>query len=145
AHARQIGAVLLQEGEDFRYEPADGGWTYRGPQGVVRDLPAPALTGDFQRHNAACVLAAIESLQTRLPVSPAQISAGLRAVRLAGRFQRVGSRPDVILDVAHNPQAAHALAANLRQTPCHGRTLAVFAVLADKDIDGVIAAVGAEI
>ena len=145
AHARQIGAILLQDGRDFRYEPGDESWTYHGLHGALRDLPAPALTGDFQRQNAACVLAVVELMQARLPVKPAQIASGLRDVRLAGRFQRVGRAPDVILDVAHNPQAAHALADNLRQSPCDGRTLAVFAMLADKDIDGVIEAVGAQI
>ena len=145
AHARQIGAMLLRDGQDFRYEQDGEEWVYHGPQGRVLHLPAPALTGDFQRQNAACVLAAVESMQARLPVSPAQLASGLRDVRLAGRFQRIASRPEVILDVAHNPQAAHALADNLRQSPCQGRTLAVFAMLADKDIDGVIKAVGSEI
>lgn len=45
----------------------------------------------------------------------------------------------VILDVAHNPHAARALAANLRQVGQGGRTIAVFAMLADKDIRGVVA------
>ncbi len=44
----------------------------------------------------------------------------------------------VIADVAHNPQAAQSLASNLKAQPCEGRTLAVFAMLADKDINSVI-------
>lgn len=66
-------------------------------------------------------------------------------MKLAGRFQMVGSRPQTILDVAHNPQAARSLAENLRNTRCEGRTFAVFAMLADKDIAGVIQAVKPQI
>lgn len=145
AHANQIGADLLQNGKDFHFITEGDHWTYQSAHSTIRDLAMPALTGDFQHFNAACVLAAVEVLQTQLPVSQRQISAGLRNVRLAGRFQRRSTAPDVILDVAHNPQAAHALAENLRQSSCKGRTLAVFAMLADKDIGGVITAVMAEI
>jgi dihydrofolate synthase/folylpolyglutamate synthase len=65
--------------------------------------------------------------------------AGLGASRQAGRFQIVGHQPLRILDVAHNPQAARSLADNLADLPPAGRILAVFAMLADKDIEGVIA------
>jgi len=57
---------------------------------------------------------------------------------LPGRFQVLPGYPVVIVDVAHNPHAAQALAANLRAMPCTGRTMAVFAMLADKDIAGVV-------
>jgi dihydrofolate synthase / folylpolyglutamate synthase len=48
------------------------------------------------------------------------------------------SQPEILVDVAHNPHAAKSLAHNLQTTPCTGRTLAVFAMLADKDIEGVV-------
>jgi dihydrofolate synthase/folylpolyglutamate synthase len=57
----------------------------------------------------------------------------------------VDVHPQVILDVAHNPHAALVLAENLQQSPCAGRTTAVFAMLADKDIDGVVSAVAGQI
>jgi dihydrofolate synthase/folylpolyglutamate synthase len=145
AHAEKIGAEFLRNGKDFRFIAEGEHWAYQSGHGVIDELPMPALTGDFQRHNAACVLAAIEVMQARLPVSREHISEGLRSVKLVGRFQQLARNPDVILDVAHNPQAASALAENLRQTACRGRTLAVFAMLADKDIGGVAKAVMAEI
>jgi dihydrofolate synthase/folylpolyglutamate synthase len=145
AYADRIKARLLRNGKDFRFVAEDLGWAYLGIESEMHGLPSPALTGDFQRQNAACVLAAVEAMEPRLPVSREHIEAGLRSVKLAGRFQQRAARPDVILDVAHNPQAAQALADNLRQTPSDGRTLAVFAMLADKDIAGVIDAVRAEI
>ncbi|MDD4880475.1 MAG: cyanophycin synthetase, partial [Gallionellaceae bacterium] len=63
---------------------------------------------------------------------------GLARARMPGRFQVVGKAPLRILDVAHNPHAARALAASLAAVPGGGRRLAVFAMLADKDADGVI-------
>ena len=64
---------------------------------------------------------------------------------LIGRFYAIQSNPSIIVDVAHNPHAALSLAHNLKTTACTGKTLAVFAMLADKDIDGVIQALSAHI
>jgi dihydrofolate synthase/folylpolyglutamate synthase len=70
---------------------------------------------------------------------------GLHEVALPGRFQVLPGRPAVVLDVAHNPHAARALASNLARQPCTGRTLAVLGMLKDKDIAGVIRAVAGQI
>jgi dihydrofolate synthase/folylpolyglutamate synthase len=70
------------------------------------------------------------------------IRQGLIGVELAGRFQVLPGRPAVVLDVAHNPQAARVLAANLGSMGFHRNTWAVFGMLADKDIEGVINALG---
>jgi len=95
--------------------------------------------------NAAAALAALEAVRDRLPVDAAAIRTGLVAARVPGRFQRIAREPDVILDVAHNPEAARALAATLREQPVPGRTLAVVGMLADKDAAGVFAALQPEI
>ena len=60
-------------------------------------------------------------------------------VELPGRFQVMPGRPTVVLDVAHNPHAAAALAQNLGNMGFHPYTYAVFGAMADKDIDGIIA------
>ena len=62
---------------------------------------------------------------------------------MPGRFQVLPGRPQVILDVAHNPQAARALAANLGDEGFAPETIAVFGMLRDKDIAGVVRARGA--
>jgi dihydrofolate synthase/folylpolyglutamate synthase len=104
-------------------------------------LPHPALRGTCQLANAAASIAALESMRERLPVAVNDIRAGLLAADNPGRFQVLPGRPAVILDVAHNPQAARALAASLDAMGGGGRVLAVFAMLRDKDIAGVAAAV----
>lgn len=136
--AKEIGADYRQVGVHFDFDAERDGWVYRDKAGTSLSLPMPALIGDFQLFNAASVVTAIQTLKDRLPVGSDQIADGLRQVSLAGRFQRLGSNPSLILDVAHNPHAAQALASNLAQTACDGRTLAVFSMLADKDVAGVI-------
>ena len=139
-HARRIGTDLRCVERDFSAQREDGQWTYRGPDTTWPELPLPAMAGAFQLRNAAAALAALEAVRTRLPVSVEAMRQGLVAAQVAGRFQRIAHEPEVILDVAHNPEAARALAATLREQPAAGRTLAVVGMLADKDAAGVFAA-----
>jgi dihydrofolate synthase/folylpolyglutamate synthase len=145
AHARQIGADLRCVGRDFSAQREGDRWTYGGEAVVWPALPLPAMAGAFQLRNAAAALAALAAVRDRLPVSEAAIRQGLTRARAAGRFQRIARAPDVILDVAHNPEAARALAATLREQPVAGRTLAVVGMLADKDAAGVFSALKGEI
>ncbi len=138
-HAADIGADLLRLGMDIRVEAGEEGWACRVRGAAFPALPRPAMPGAHQLGNAACAIAALHSLRERLPVPMRAIRAGLAAARQPGRFQVVGQAPLRILDVAHNPHAARALAANLADLPPNGRVHAVFAMLADKDMDGVIA------
>lgn len=144
-YADDISADLKLIGRDFSYEVTGNGWDFQAHDEVLISLLKPALIGDFQLNNAACVIEAVQCLQHLLPVGELEMKRGLQNVSLKGRFQIVSTHPQAVLDVAHNPQAALALAHNLRENICTGRTLAVFAMLADKDISGVINAVSAEI
>jgi dihydrofolate synthase/folylpolyglutamate synthase len=80
-----------------------------------------------------------------LPVSAEAVRTGLLTAEIAGRFQVLPGRPTVVLDVAHNPHAAAVLDASLARLQGGGRTLAVFSMLADKDIEGVVRTVKARI
>lgn len=138
-HARNIKARLLVRGRDFDAKPAATQWAYQGPGGSRHGLPWPALRGSYQLANAAACVAALDTLRDRCPVTMNDIRTGLLTVENPGRFQVLPGQPMIILDVAHNPHAAEALAGGLKGLPRGGRTLAVFAMLADKDIAGVIA------
>jgi dihydrofolate synthase/folylpolyglutamate synthase len=140
-HAAEIGARLLRIGTDFGAAPQGRQWQYWGPGGKRGALPFPVLRGTCQLANAAASIAALEALRERLPVAVSDIRTGLLQADNPGRFQVLPGRPAVILDVAHNPQAARALAASLAAMGGGGRVLAVFAMLKDKDIAGVVAAV----
>ncbi|MDO9011810.1 MAG: bifunctional tetrahydrofolate synthase/dihydrofolate synthase [Gallionella sp.] len=145
AHAQDIGAELWCIGSDFGFTTHQGQWDYCGKAGARSALPYPALRGTFQLHNASAALAALDALKARLPVSMAAIRRGLTEVQLAGRFQFVPGKPQLILDVAHNPHAARTLAQNLSGLPPCPHTYAVFAMLKDKDMAGVAAAMNLHI
>jgi dihydrofolate synthase/folylpolyglutamate synthase len=140
AHAAAIGAKLRRIGSDFDYVERSDGWDYVGFGSRRRELPLPALSGASQLGNASVALAMLESVEPALLVPDEAVRAGLAAVRLPGRFQVVPGPPEWILDVAHNPEAAASLAASLAARPAAGRTIAVCGILADKDIEAVVAA-----
>jgi dihydrofolate synthase / folylpolyglutamate synthase len=96
------------------------------------------LRGKMQLRNAATALCALDSLRDRLPIAMQDVRRGLAEVGLAARFQVLPGRPQVILDVAHNPEAAGALAENLGACGFAPQTLAVCGMLRDKDITGVL-------
>ena len=140
-HALAIGAQLWLLGRDFDFQRQEGQWQYSGPAGRRSGLALPALRGADQLINASCVLAALDVLHDVLPVAMQDIRRGLLDVELPGRFQVLPGRPTVVLDVAHNPQAARSLADSLGGMPFPPATWAVFGMMRDKDIAGVVQAV----
>ncbi|MBR0566212.1 bifunctional tetrahydrofolate synthase/dihydrofolate synthase [Azoarcus sp. L1K30] len=146
-HAASIGATLWISGRDFgfggdqqqwgywRYEaaPAKGALTRRG------GLAYPALRGANQLLNAAAVMTALDTLRECIPVSMQSVREGLMLVEVPGRFQVLPGRPAVVLDVAHNPQAAGVLSENLGGMGFHPETSAVLGMFGDKDVEGVVA------
>lgn len=136
--ARDLGADLWLLGRDFNYQGDRQQWAYGGRSVRRTGLPYPALRGANQLLNASGVLAALEALGQRLPVSQQAVRQGLLSVELPGRFQVLPGRPAVVLDVAHNPHAAAVLAENLDNMGFYPRTQAVLGMLRDKDAAGVI-------
>jgi dihydrofolate synthase/folylpolyglutamate synthase len=138
AHAEAIKADLWLLGRDFNYSGDKQQWNYGGRSQRRNSLAYPSLRGANQLLNASAALAALEVLRLELPVGAQEVRTGLVTVELPGRFQVLPGRPTVILDVAHNPHAASALAQNLGNMGFHPYTYAVFGVMQDKDIAGVI-------
>ena len=136
--AQKVGARLLRVHKDFDFERLPEGWTWRSVDHVHAGLPYPAMRGEYQLYNAACVFMALECLADRFPVTQADLRAGLLNAVLPGRFQTLPGRPVRVLDVAHNAQAAQALAHSLRSQVIPGRTLAVCGMLHDKPIVEVL-------
>ena len=127
-------------GEDFGYVTEHKHWHFWGIAGKRHCIPCPGLRGSIQLNNASACLAALDVVEEYLPVSMNDIRHGLLDVSLPGRFQILSGNPLTILDVAHNADAAHVLADNLDDMqPCQ-QTYAVFAMLKDKDITGVVQA-----
>ena len=138
AYGNTIGADLWLVGRDFNHSGDRQQWMWAGRGKRINGLAYPALRGANQLVNAAGVLAALEALRERLPVSAQAIRQGLATVELPGRFQIVPGQPALVLDVAHNPHSVAALAANLDAMGFFPRTHAVFGAMQDKDLQGVV-------
>lgn len=131
-------AKILQLGEGFDYEKHPDCWHWRAGDVRLSDLPFPALQGEHQFCNASAVIMAVMSLQSCLPVEQSAIADGLKNVSLSGRFQLIEGEVPILLDVGHNPQAVHTLGTYLQTSFPGVKIHAVFAMMKDKDIPGVL-------
>ena len=141
-YARDIDSRLYLVGEDFSYrQGSDRHWSFQSAKLDWDDLPAPNLYGDVQVGNAAAALMSIQCLDEVLPVQRESVERGLQDICLSGRFQRVVGKCEMIFDVAHNLDSAKVLGKNLQELGPASRTYAVFSVLEDKDVEGIIGSV----
>ena len=123
---------------DFHYGWSDDDWSWCDFETKHEHMVKPFMTGDYQLQNASAALAALTKLPEKFSINREAIERGLQKASLPGRFQIVHEQPQWILDVAHNPHAAEVLAENLGAHPCTGKTYAVFGMLNDKDVEGVV-------
>jgi dihydrofolate synthase/folylpolyglutamate synthase len=149
------GARVERAGVDFHAQRhADGGWRWQHRDGADMELPDPLLSAPVQYANATAAIAALHALWSQEPAPSAHdwptaigagaIGAGLRAASPSARLQPLGGDPPVLVDVGHNPQAARALAAWLDAQP-PACVHAVYGALGDKDVAGVIGALGVRV
>lgn len=149
-YASEIGAQLYLRGRDFnlqqlnikqpdRQSSAPTGWVWQGeaPNGNIRTISGlPEI--NLPKANAATVIQVLQLLDMLPP--PEQLRASLMRASLTGRMQKKQfDGVEYTLDVAHNPEAAQYLASRLEMSQVSGRTLMVLGMLADKDIDQVLA------
>lgn len=142
--AADLQARLKVIGRDFRIERGRSQWRLIDVDRTLDQLPIPALAGDFQVENAATAIVALSALRSE-QADVGAIKQGLIDARLPGRFQTVQWQPQILVDVAHNAQAATALASQLNAQSCTGRTIAVLAMLADKPVADVVASLSGAI
>ncbi len=133
-HAAAVGADLWQFGRDFNFSGDKQQWAWAGRDRRYSGMAYPALRGANQLINASGVLAALDALRQRIPVTAQAVRNGLAMVELPGRFQIVPGQPVLVLDVAHNPHSVAALAANLDAMGFYPTTHAVLGAMADKDL-----------
>jgi len=139
-------ATIAFEGDAFALESttvAVGGQVIevRGLAGTYKDLFLP-LFGDHQAHNAALAIAAVESFLgggEQMLVGDV-LAEGIGSATSPGRLQVIGTDPTVIVDAAHNPHGAAALAAATAKYFTFDEVVVVIGVLADKDAVGIISA-----
>jgi len=142
--ARELGCPLFVRGREFDLTVTEQSWQWQGRNALgqaiaLHDLPLL----DLPMENAALALQAYAVMD--LPWQPERIIDALRAAHVTGRLDRrvihwQGKPLNLMLDVGHNPHAAEYLAKRLQQRPVAGKRLAVFGLLADKDLNGVVSA-----
>ncbi|HZS36770.1 MAG TPA: folylpolyglutamate synthase/dihydrofolate synthase family protein [Polyangia bacterium] len=144
--ARELGAPAEWPGHGFDFAPRDGGGMIfrRGDRAL--EVASLGLAGEHQRSNAALALAAIERVSPR--IADEARARGLAETRWPGRLETVtdargllgGAHAGVLIDAAHNPDGARALAAALRQIAAGRPVTLIFGVVADKDAPAMLAA-----
>ncbi len=145
--AVEVDAAVARFGSEFSVLErsfAIGGQrlTLQGLGGVYEDIFLP-LSGEHQAINAALALAAVEAFfgagaSRQLDIGPVQD--GFAAAASPGRLERVRTSPTILVDAAHNPHGAAALAAALAAEFSFARLVGVLAVSADKDVRGILVA-----
>ena len=148
-HARTIGTPCRVLGHDYGFEGmgpgSKRGWRWWGSGRTVGGLPLPGPPGRHQIDNAAACLAVLDALAPRLAVSDCALRSGVAGARIAGRLQWLDTPARILVDVAHNPLAAEALAAYLATFRPRPMRRAVCGILGDKDAGAMLRALAPEI
>ncbi len=136
------GAIAAYLGEAFQMQAKEGGLdlSLHGASGEVQSIKGIS-NGSLLPQNLACAAQALVLAGISLPGDAAGV---LSEVTVPGRRQHVpldAGASECVLDVAHNPAAVSALCQHLDEQPVAGRTLALFCVMADKDLHAMIALV----
>ncbi|HWU21622.1 MAG TPA: folylpolyglutamate synthase/dihydrofolate synthase family protein [Nocardioides sp.] len=145
SRAAEVGASVVREGEDFGVvsrTPAVGGQviTLQGLRGRYDDLFLP-LYGAHQAQNAVMALAAVEAfLGGSEPLGADVVTAAFAEATSPGRLEVIRRSPTIVLDAAHNPHGAEALAAALDDSLHFDPLVGVVGVMGDKDAEGLLAA-----
>lgn len=138
-HAQETGSELYLIDKDYSYRcTRDQEWSFYSSGLAWDNLPVAGLYGDAQVSNAATALMGLLAIDKKLPVTRQNVERGLSNIHLPGRFQRIAGSCEIVLDVAHNLDSAKVLDENLQSLTRASKTYAVFAVLADKDVGGII-------
>jgi len=146
--AAEVGATVAREGMEFGVVsrvPAVGGQvvSFQGLRGRYDEVFLP-LYGAHQAQNAAVALAAVEAFaasgEQSQPLDEDLVRAAFAEVTSPGRLEIVRRSPTVVLDAAHNPHGAEALAAALEDSFAFSPLIGVLGVMSDKDHEGLLTA-----
>ncbi|WP_341926147.1 folylpolyglutamate synthase/dihydrofolate synthase family protein [Nocardioides psychrotolerans] len=144
AHAVEVGATVVREGMEFGVitrVPAVGGQvvSLQGLRARYDEVFIP-LYGAHQAQNAAVALAAVEAFAGDQPLDEELVRAAFAEVSSPGRLEIVRRSPTIVLDSAHNPHGAEAVAAALDDSFAFSPLIGVVGVMADKDYEGLLSA-----
>ncbi|WP_026460119.1 bifunctional folylpolyglutamate synthase/dihydrofolate synthase [Schaalia suimastitidis] len=145
ARAQQVDAIVRYEGVDFEVLDRTIGvggqmMTLRTPAATYEDVFVP-LFGAHQARNAAAAIAAAEAFLGGRKLDGKLLEDAMLSVTSPGRLHVIRSSPTIVVDAAHNPGGAAALADALDESFGFARTVGVFSAMADKDVESILAEV----
>ena len=132
-YAQSLDINLFLHNKDYYYDVGEDSWSWHSNEITINNLPKPTLYNESQVQNAAGVIMLLSTIRDRLTVDSDAIRKGIQDFKLAGRFQVVPDIAQIVLDVAHNRQAANLLVKNLKQLPAAAKTHVLVGMLKDKD------------
>jgi dihydrofolate synthase / folylpolyglutamate synthase len=134
--AQSLQCPVSQQGVHFGFvEQTRTTWSWWNQNTRIESLSQPGLP----LQNMATAVQVVQQLQARHPVSESALQQAFATLTLPGRWQTIAMQPCVqIVDVAHNPESAAYLAAQLQTRAISGKTRAVVAMLVDKDIPATL-------
>lgn len=140
--AALVGADIAREGIEYSVisrSVAVGGQllTIQGTKEIYTDIFVP-LHGKHQASNAAAALVAVEIFFGDQELDIEAVRAGFAQVTSPGRCEIVHRDPTVILDAAHNPHGAAALADTIQSEFTFDEVIGIFAPMGDKDVRGIL-------
>lgn len=143
AKADEVGATLRVVGEDIFLRERKlgvGGQvvSIETPAARYNDIFVP-LFGRHQADNAVLALAAMEAFNGGRAIEPAIVEEGFATATSPGRLEVVRTSPSIVIDAAHNPHGAHALAEALEESFDYTNIAAVYSAMADKDVEATLA------
>jgi len=136
--ATDKGANIFCINKDYGYKRQTATWNWFAGDQQINQLPEPGLKGEHQYRNASAAILAVQMLAENLPVSNSSFRNGLKNTHLLGRFQLINDKIPILLDVGHNVEAVRTLVEYINMTFPGKRIHAIFSMLKDKDIAGVI-------
>ena len=137
SYAKKNGSNFLYNQNDFFTKIYDDTWSWKSNMGKNLVLPLLPLRGDFQYNHAAAALQALEIIEPSILENTELLNNGIANISLMGRYQKISSAPEIIIDVAHNADSAEKLMDNLNKEN-KKNTVAVIGVLKDKDVYSLI-------
>jgi dihydrofolate synthase/folylpolyglutamate synthase len=137
-YANAINAKLQISGTNFGYTRHELSFDAWCNENKYFSLPLPALRGTEQLDNATLAIAILNNLRPEFPLSLSSIKTAMLQNSLKGRLSILPGQPQIIIDVAHNPQAVSSMLKNMLKLPFAKHNYAVFGVAADKDIQAII-------
>ena len=137
SYAKKNGSNFLYNQNDFFTKILKDTWVWRSNLGKELVLPLLPLRGDFQYNHASAALQALEIIEPSIIDNIKLLKKGINNISLIGRYQRISSNPEIIVDVAHNADSAEKLMDNINREP-KKNTIAVVGILKDKDVYSLV-------